>query len=64
MYMCVCVCVCMCVCVCVCARTRVDRSKISKPHPRRRAIAEHFCCGNTQALLMKLEKLIQIFLIS
>ena len=31
-------------------------SKRSKPHPERRPIAEHFCCGNTQPLLIELEK--------
>ena len=36
------------------------RSKSSKPHPERNAIAEHFCCGNTLQLFITLEKLIQI----
>ena len=35
-------------------------SKISKAHPERRGIAEHFCGSNTLPLLIKLEKLIQI----
>ena len=34
-------------------------SKNFKPHPERRACAEHFCSGNI-LLLIKLEKLIQI----
>ena len=38
-------------------------SKSSQPHPERRAIAENFCCGNILPLLIKLEKLIQIFLV-
>ena len=38
--------------------------KDSEPHPERRVITEHFCCGSTLPLLIKLEKLIQIFLVS
>ena len=37
--------------------------KSSKPSPVRRALAEHFCCGNILLLLLKLKKLIQIFLV-
>lgn len=39
------------------------RSKSSEHHPERRAIAEHFCCGNTLPLLIKLEKVSQISLL-
>ena len=28
--------------------------KSFKPHQERRAIAEHYCCGNTLALFIKL----------
>ena len=28
----------------------------SKPHPKRRAIVEHFYCGNSLPLFIKLEK--------
>ena len=38
-------------------------SKSSKPHPERRAIAEHFCCDNVLPLLIKLEKLELVFLV-
>ena len=38
-------------------------SKRSNPHPERKAVAEHFCHGKTLPLLIKLEKLIQIFLV-
>lgn len=31
-----------------------EGSKSSKPHPERKAIAEHFCCGNTLPFLIKL----------
>ena len=41
-----------------------DSSKSLKPHQIRRDVAEHFSCGNTLPLLIKLEKLIQIFLVS
>ena len=34
------------------------RSKSSKPHSERRALAKDFCGGNTLPLLTKLEKLI------
>ena len=37
-----------------------ELSKSSKPPPERKDEAEHFCCGKTQHLLIKLEKLIQI----
>ena len=33
-----------------------DCSKSSKSHPERRAIAEYFCCANTQTLLIKTRK--------
>ena len=39
------------------------RSKSSKPQPERRANAEHFCCDHTLAFLIKLEKLIQIYVL-
>ena len=39
-----------------------DCSKSSQPNPERRTIAEHFCCGNTLPLFVKLENLIQISL--
>ena len=39
-------------------------SKSFSLHQERRDIAGDFCCGNTQTLLIKLEKLIQIFLVS
>ena len=42
--------------VCVCVFRSILGS--SKSHPKRRAIAEHFCCNNIQQLI-KLEKLIQ-----
>ena len=38
------------------------RSKSFQLHPKRIAIAEYFCCCNTLSLLIKQEKLIQIFL--
>ena len=38
-------------------------SKISKLHPERRPIAEHFCCSNELPLLIKLEKLTLIFVL-
>ena len=38
--------------------------KSSKPHQERRVIVEYFFCGNLLPLLRKLEKLIQIFLVS
>ena len=38
-------------------------TRVSKPHPERRSISEHFSCGNTLQLI-KLEKLIKIFLVS
>ena len=41
--------------------TYKGRSKGSKPHPERCAKAEHFCCGNTQLLLIKPEKTISDF---
>ena len=34
------------------------QSKSYKPNPEIRVIAEHFCCGNTQQLLIKVEKII------
>ena len=37
-------------------------SKSSKPYPEKEPV-EQFCCGNTQPILIKLEKLIQIFLV-
>ena len=41
-----------------------DRSKSSKLHSERIAIGEHFCCGSkTLLLLIKLGKLIQIFVL-
>ena len=40
-----------------------DRSKSFKTHPEKKSIAEQFCYGNTLPLIIKLEKLIQIFLV-
>ena len=40
--------------------THEGRSKSFIPDTERRAIAENVCFGNTVALFMKLEKLIQI----
>ena len=39
-------------------------SKSPKPYPERRAITEHYYYGTSVPLLVKLEKLIQIFLFS
>ena len=38
----------------------MSHSKSSNLHQVRKAIAEHFCCDNTQSILIKLEKLTQI----
>ena len=37
--------------------------KTSKLYPKRRAIAEHFCCGNSLPLLLKLEQPELVFLV-
>ena len=38
-------------------------SKRSYPYQERRTITENLCCGNTQPLLIKLEKLIQLLVL-
>ena len=41
-------------------KKKKDYAKNFEPHPERRAITKHFCCGNTLPFLLKLGKLIQI----
>ena len=41
----------------------MNYSKSSKPHSERRAIAEDFCGSNTLLHLIKLDKLIQIYIL-
>ena len=48
-------------CVCVCIYRSCSKS--SYPHLEWRTIAEHFCCGKTQPLLIRLEKSELIFLV-
>ena len=43
--------------------TQNDAFKKFLASPRMKIIAEHFCCGHTLLFLIKLEKLIQIFLV-